>query len=85
MKLVVVESPAKAKTIGKFLGVATNNQAEYQALIEGLAAGTYELTVSAFVPEARQRPPRTKQLVTVTDGAATDVIVTIDLTPPPPR
>ena len=52
-------------------------------LIEGLAAGTYELTVFAYVPEQRQRPRSIKQLVTVSDGAATDVMVTIDLTPPP--
>ncbi|MEO8435694.1 MAG: carboxypeptidase-like regulatory domain-containing protein, partial [Pyrinomonadaceae bacterium] len=39
-------------------------------LIEGLAAGTYELTVSAYIPEQRQRPRTTKQLVTVSDGAA---------------
>jgi len=52
------------------------------SLIEGLAAGNYELTVSAYVPEWRQRPRTSKQLVTVTDGAATDVILTIDLTPP---
>jgi hypothetical protein len=51
-------------------------------LIEGLATGTYEVTVSAFVPEWRQRPRTTKQLVTVTDGAATDVMLAIDLTPP---
>jgi ribonuclease HI len=29
---------AEVATIGKFLGVSTNNQAEYQALIEGLTA-----------------------------------------------
>lgn len=51
-------------------------------LIEGLATGTYELTVTAYVPEWRQRPRTTKQLVTVTDGAATDVMLAIDLTPP---
>jgi 5-hydroxyisourate hydrolase-like protein (transthyretin family) len=54
-------------------------------LIEGLAAGTYELTVFAFIPEWRQRPRTAKQLVTVIDGSATDVMVTIDLTPPPIR
>lgn len=51
-------------------------------LIEGLATGTYELTVTAYVPEWRQRPRTTKQMVTVTDGAVTDVLMTIDLTPP---
>jgi len=52
-------------------------------LIEGLAAGTYELRVTAYAPEWRQRLPTAKQIVTVTDGAATDVTVTIDLTPTP--
>jgi hypothetical protein len=47
-----------------------------------LAAGTYQLTVTAYVPEWRQRPRTTKQMVTVTDGAATDVMLAIDLTPP---
>ena len=52
-------------------------------LIEGLAAGTYEVRVTAYVPEWRGRRPTSKQLVNVTDGAATDVMLTIDLTPAP--
>src|SRR5947209_10856050 len=32
------DSGRKIETIGKFLGVTTNNQAEYRALIEGLQA-----------------------------------------------
>jgi len=52
-------------------------------LVEGLAAGNYEVIVMAYAPEWRRRPPSAKQLVTVTDGASTDVTVTIDLTPPP--
>ena len=63
-------------------GGGTVVDARSHFLIEGLAAGAYELTVSAYVPEWRQRPRTSKQLVTVTDGAATDVILTIDLTPP---
>jgi hypothetical protein len=51
-------------------------------LIEGLATGSYEVTVTAYVPEWRQAPRRIKQLVAVTDGAATDVMLTVDLTPP---
>jgi len=51
-------------------------------LIEGLATGSYELTITAYVPEWRQRPRTTKQMVTVTDGVVTDVLMTIDLTPP---
>jgi protocatechuate 3,4-dioxygenase beta subunit len=52
-------------------------------LIEGLPAGTYELQVVAYLPESRVRPPTAKQVVTVTDGAATEVTLTIDLAPPP--
>jgi hypothetical protein len=52
-------------------------------LIEGLADGAYELVVIAYLPESRLRPPTVKQLVTVTDGAATEVTVTIDLSPAP--
>ena len=51
-------------------------------LIEGLSTGSYEVTVSAYVPEGRQPPRRITQLVTVTDGSATDVLLTLDLTPP---
>ena len=52
-------------------------------LIEGLAAGNYELMVIAYAPEWRGRPPTVKQIVTVADGAATEVTVTLDLTPAP--
>ena len=56
-------------------------------LVEGLPAGSYELRVIASVPEwqqQRRRPPMSaKQIVTVSDGAATDVTLTLDLTPPP--
>jgi len=48
-------------------------------LIDGLAVGTYELTVTAYAPEWRQRPVISKQLVTVTNEGATDVVVTMDL------
>ena len=56
-------------------------------LIEGLAAGSYELRAFAYAPEwqrQRVRPPMSvKQIVTVNEGAATDVTLTIDLTTPP--
>jgi hypothetical protein len=48
-------------------------------LIEGLAAGTYELKVTAFVPESRHGPIVTTQVVTVAEGLPTDVTATIDL------
>jgi len=47
-------------------------------LIDGLAAGSYELTVVAYVPN-RGRGPTTRQPVSVTDGAVTDVSVILDL------
>jgi 5-hydroxyisourate hydrolase-like protein (transthyretin family) len=49
-------------------------------LVDGLAAGSYELLVSAYVPNQR-RPLMVRQQVTVNDGAVTDVTVTLDLTP----
>ena len=61
----------------------TDGDARGHFLIQGLAAGSYELTVIAYVPESGERTSQTKQLVTVTDGEATEVTVTIDL--PAPR
>lgn len=49
---------------------------------QGLAAGNYELRVYVYVSGSPPRPP-TKQIVTVTEGAPTDVTVTVDLTPTP--
>lgn len=50
-------------------------------IIEGVPAGTYDLFVSTFIPNSRQRPPWAKQSVNVADGAATEVTVTLDLNP----
>jgi hypothetical protein len=62
-------------------GGGSETDARGRFLIEGLATGLYEVTVTAYVPEWRGR--RTiKQTVTVTDGSATDVLLTLDLTPP---
>jgi hypothetical protein len=56
-------------------------------LIEGLPAGSYELRTTAYSPEMqrqRARPPMSaKQIVIVNDGAAAEVTLTVDLTPPP--
>lgn len=62
-------------------GTATDSRGHF--LIEGLAAGTYEVRVTAYVPEWRSRQPTSKQLVNVNDGSATDVMLTIDLTQGP--
>jgi len=50
-------------------------------IIEGVPAGSYDLFVSSFIPNSRQRPPWAKQSVNVADGAATEVSVTLDLNP----
>jgi protocatechuate 3,4-dioxygenase beta subunit len=49
-------------------------------LIEGLATGSYQVTVFAYIPGSR-RPPSARVVVDVTDGAPTDVAITLDLTP----
>jgi hypothetical protein len=46
-------------------------------LIEGIAAGDYELYVNANIPG--REPPRSTQTVTITDGAVSDVLITVDL------
>jgi len=50
-------------------------------LIDGVSAGEYELRVQANVPR-RQSPSATQQ-VTVAEGAASDVVITLDLKPKP--
>jgi hypothetical protein len=56
-------------------------------LIEALPAGSYEVRVLAYAPEWQQQRRRpvtsAKQIVIVNDGVATDVTLTLDLTPPP--
>lgn len=56
-------------------------------LVEALAAGSYELHVMVYAPEWQQQrrapPISAKQIVTVNDGGATDVTLTLDLTPQP--
>jgi protocatechuate 3,4-dioxygenase beta subunit len=48
-------------------------------LVEGLAAGSYELKVTAYFPDPRRRVIATTQVVTVAEGLPTDVTATIDL------
>ncbi|MFY9622648.1 MAG: carboxypeptidase regulatory-like domain-containing protein [Pyrinomonadaceae bacterium] len=64
-------------------GGGTLADARGRFVIEGLAAGTYELTGTAFIP-GRRGARTAKQIVTVTDGSATDVMLAIDLTTPMP-
>jgi hypothetical protein len=50
-------------------------------LIEGVSAGNYELHVNTSIPGSRKPAPSVKQPVTVAEGAASDVTVTLDLGP----
>ncbi|HWN10947.1 MAG TPA: carboxypeptidase-like regulatory domain-containing protein [Pyrinomonadaceae bacterium] len=50
-------------------------------VIEGVPAGSYELFVSTFIPGSRQRPPSSRQTVSVADGATIEVAVTLGLNP----
>lgn len=54
-----------------------------QFLLEGIPAGVYEVTVSVMLPNARA-PINVKREVTVLDGVANEVFLTLDLTPAPP-
>jgi hypothetical protein len=49
--------------------------------LEGIPAGTYELWVNCYIPNSRTRQPSTKQSVIVTEGAATELEVVLDLDP----
>jgi hypothetical protein len=62
-------------------GAEVDSRGHFSA--QGLAAGDYELRVFVYIPGSTQRPPMTKQIVTVTEGAATDVTVTLNLAPTP--
>jgi hypothetical protein len=51
-------------------------------LIEGVSPGTYDLHVNGFnhgAPGARDRTPSATQSITVADGAATEVVISVDL------
>ena len=68
----------------KKLGETESNPRPYNLdarghfLIEGVAAGSYELNVSVNFP-GRRAPPTAKQLIDVSEGSATDVVVNLDL------
>jgi hypothetical protein len=61
----------------------TQVDAHGRFLFEGVAAGTYEVRVSAYIRDVRRRPPTARQMVTVTDNATAEVVVTLDLAAPP--
>jgi len=71
----------------KKLGEAESNFRSYipdlrgHFLIEGVSAGEYEVRVQANVP--RREPPSAKQQITVSEGAVSEVVITVDLKPKP--
>ena len=71
----------------KKLGEAESNFRSYipdlrgHFLIEGVSAGEYEVRVQANVPP--REPPSAKQQITVSEGAVSDVVITVDLKPKP--
>jgi hypothetical protein len=56
-------------------------------VIEGVAAGSYELNVSAYIPGLRNKESSARQQINVADGVVTEVTVTLDLNqnPGPPN
>ena len=51
-------------------------------IVEGVAAGTYEVNANVFIPDAR-RSFSAKQQVNVSDGVVSEVTLNIDLAPQP--
>jgi len=51
-------------------------------IVEGVAAGTYEVNANVFIPDAR-RSFSAKQQVNVSDGVVSEVTLNIDLSPQP--
>ncbi len=51
--------------------------------IEGLAAGTYQVHATMFMPGSQIRPPSVTQQVNVADGTVTELTLTLKLEPTP--
>ncbi len=58
-----------------------NLDARGHFLIEGIAAGNYELNVNAHIP-GRREPPAAKQSITIEEGTVNNIIVVLDLANP---
>ena len=52
-------------------------------IVDGLAAGTYQLHASIYIPDSRTRPPMAVRQVNVVEGAVTEVTITLNLEPIP--
>ncbi len=50
-------------------------------VIEGVPAGTFDLRVTVYILNSRQRPPMSVQSITMTEGSTLEVEVPIDLNP----
>jgi len=48
-------------------------------VIEGVVAGSYELSVAAYIPGLRNIEPSSRQQISLADGAVTEVTLTLDL------
>jgi hypothetical protein len=80
------ELPASARIVARINRSGENNQhipthvdERGRFLIENLAAGTYDLNVSAYWQGLSGRPPSQQQQVNVTDGETSEVSVVLDL------
>ncbi len=51
-------------------------------MINNVPSGTYDLVITGFIPESRQRPLTVKQSVTITEGAPIEVEMVLDLNAP---
>lgn len=51
-------------------------------LVEGLPAGIYELSITAYPPTIKM-PPSAKREINVQEGVVNQVVITLDLAPPP--
>jgi uncharacterized GH25 family protein len=77
--LFVVEARRTDETTPNMGQNAQPVDARGHVLFEGLTAGTYQVTINGHVPNSRIRIPTAKQLVTVTDGAVSEITLTLDL------
>lgn len=52
-------------------------------VINNVVPGTYDVVVMGYVPQSRIRPPTARQSITVTEGAVTNVELSLDLNASP--
>jgi protocatechuate 3,4-dioxygenase beta subunit len=82
--------PANGRFIVQVIKVDNRNERSSSAqvdlrghfVVEGLGDGNYELMVFLYVPGSPKSFPSAKQIISVTDGAVTEVTLTVDLAVP---